>query len=89
MMCGFRITLSHVAKGEASSHHKAKSPPVKLFPPTQPAPLIQPTPTTQPQSGVVSQLLPTLMPIQKNLQHLAGIQVKQAQILVQFHQLSS
>lgn len=42
--------------------------------------MIQPTSATQPRDGLVSQLLPTLMTIQKALEHLIGNQTTQAPV---------
>lgn len=68
MVRGLWSICSHATEEEASSHHDATSPPVQPIFPTQAGLSIQPAPTAQPQADVISQLLQTLLTIQKALQ---------------------
>lgn len=72
MLRALKSVRSHAVKDERSSHPKAISP----TPPVQPAPPIQL------QFDVVSQLLPTLMAIQKAFSNLPTIQANPAMALV-------
>lgn len=82
MVCGLRSTDSHAMEEEASSHHEVTSPSVQPTSHAQGSPSFQPAPTVQPQVDVISQLLPTLIAIQKNLQRLASNQTNQALVSV-------
>lgn len=78
MVHGLISTLSYAAAGEASSRHKATSPPVQPVPTTQATPLIQPAPTVQRQ--MILFLNPAFIGIQETLQWLTGNQANQAPI---------